>query len=529
MERREFKVDDCYRICPKCGEWVPAKSMRCDKCAELLSGTQLNWITAEDLEQETQVQVNGEAEQVEASLRMYCHGCHNSYTWGKHTLCPNCGGTLVPKAPDADEENYVVSGQTTVTEQNQKDIFCYTLYRHTDEGEKVAKQQKIPFIEEETFGRIKFLSDPRFFFEKSNNSIRQYYAVISRENVIIRQDAGRLTAEMIPGKNAVRLNGKKLQDGVIYELHDGDLLRFGEGNNLLHMIDLKIEKVRQNADLGDMQDIRDMFRGFQEQVTSRLEGLEKAFASIKPEDLVRRDNESDEEFGLRLTGLMQDLSNDDREKLIRKFLQIKRQDGKTFDCSNQAKAVLGSNQMTEYLFQAVILERLCESKPDEMDYNMPMGRVGLLFEEFVMFYILPMIYKAEKEVFEEYVAQNPKITNKSSVQQGAIIYYLLNTGDDHIVSLLKAAGCEEYDGSKFRELKQAIRNVKDATVSRNQSLHAKGSKDTTEESLNRYREKNESSKLNREEYMRQKEKIFCSESIRILYGYYLRICKDEAR
>ena len=114
------------------------------------------------------------------------------------------------------------------------------------------------------------------------------------------------------------------------------------------------------------------------------------------------------------------------------------------------------------------------------------------------------------------------------MQQGAILVYLLES-DEHIRTILRAAGYNEWENSRLQQLKKAIRDVQNATYYRNATQHAGASKNTAEENLNNYKKKNESSRLSQNEYMKQKEAVFRTNSISVIYQYYLRIFKDEVR
>lgn len=544
MDKRNYKVGDLYRICTKCQEWVPAKEQRCDKCHAFMQMTDFYEVEETDImEQETDKDNDTRDEN---PLRMRCNVCKQVYRWGQHTICPQCNEVLVIDTEQFDGED--VESRTVIPNpqvSNEVMSYCYTVYRYSHGKEVASRQQRIPFEEIETgFGRRNFTSDPRLFFDSRTEKIDRFYSCISTDNAIIRQANGRLSIEHIPGKSVIRLNGVALRNGEKKELHDGDLLRFGNGTDKEHMIDVHIYKIKPQAN--DMDDARwdNMMQELQkikastEATQVRLNKIESAIESIQPEDLRIRSNEKQEEFDKRMEQMVPVIPKLSMEEEILQFLQMKRQDGTVVDCKDQLQAVQGRTQIVSYLYQAAFLEKACASMDQEhQDYSAVLNSIGRAYEEFICTEVLSLVYKADGEDFEAYIKKNN--LREDALQQGRILNYLLwrgkkcqtknawsKEGDERIYNIVRAANYGN-DEKRFWECRNAIQNVKYATSFRNSASHAQAAGDTRKENLKQYIQENKHKALSEEEYMKQKEQIFTSKGLSILHRYYQRACENE--
>ena len=544
MERRNFKVGDLYRICTKCQEWVPAKEQRCDRCHAFMQMTDFYEVEEADMiPQETNEDSNTTDEN---PLRMRCNTCKQVFRWGQYTTCPQCNEVLVMEmesSPQEDAELHTTMPKSQMS--NEEVSYCYTVYRYSHGKEVASRQQRIPFEESETgFGRRNFTSDPRLFFDCRTEKIDRFYSCISTDNAIIRQVSGRLSIEHIPGKSVIRLNGIALRNGEKKDLHDGDLLRFGNGTDKEHMIDVHIYKIKSQANetndsrwegmMQELQKIRESSEATQE----RLNKIESVIESINPEDLRIRSNENPEEFDKRMDQMVPEIPALSMEEEILQFLQIKRPDGTIVDCGDQLQAVHGRKQIVSYLYQAAFLEKACASMEKEhQDYSAVLNSIGRAYEEFICTEVLSLVYKADGEDFEVYIKKNN--LREDALQQGRILNYLLwrgkkcqtkndwsKEGDVRIYNIVRASNYGN-DEKRFWECRNAIQNVKYATSFRNSASHAQAAGDTRKENLKQYIQENKHKALSEEEYLKQKEQIFTSKGLSILHRYYQRACENE--
>jgi len=545
MDKRKFNVGDFYRICVRCGEWVPASEQACDHCNALMQMGEFYEVSESDIPKE-------ETKEVEkhGGLKMRCHGCNAIYEWGQYTSCPNCNGMLVAEQVEESETECEVPLSPIVAPAIAEEIakYCYTVSRYSHGKEVFAREQKIPFGDGEmVIGRWYFATDPRLFFDAITEKIDRFYSTISSENAVLRQENGKLSIELYPRKSVIKLNGTPLRSGERRELQDGDLLRFGNGADKEHMIDVHIYKVKPHVEVADdnnqrwnqvMQELAQI-KNTAEATASRLNDIEKAIETIRPEDLIIRQDENQEDLDKRIDEMVPVLSSLSMEEEITRFLQIQCKNGEVKDCRSQLEAVKERNQIINYLYQAAFLEKACAAMPEESrDYSVAINSIGRAFEEFICTEILSLVYKADASDFQEYINKNR--LQEDSLQQGRILNYLLwrgkdaeagkhwkKEGDVRIYNIVQAANYNVRDNKYFWECRNALLEMKYATGCRNGSSHAHAAGDTRKENLERYIEENANKELSYQEYQEQKERIFTTKSLSIMHKYYQRACRNE--
>lgn len=448
----------------------------------------------------------------------------------------------------AEQADIPVSSVAVTTISEEKNQYCYTVSRYSHGKEVFAREQKIPFGDGEmVIGRWYFATDPRLFFDAITEKIDRFYSNISSENAVLRQENGKLSIELYPRKSVIKLNGTPLRPGERKGLQDGDLLRFGNGADKEHMIDVHIYKVKHQVEAADdnnqrwnqvMQELAQI-KNTAEATASRLNDIEKAIETIRPEDLMIRQDEKQEDLDKRIDQMVPVLSSLSMEEEIIRFLQIQCKNGDVKDCRSQLAAVKERNQIVNYLYQAAFLEKACAAMPEESrDYSVAINSIGRAFEEFICTEILSLVYKANNADFQYYINKNR--LQEDSLQQGRILNYLLwrgkdaevgklwkKEGDVRIYNIVQVANYNVRDNKYFWECRNALLEIKYATGCRNGSSHAHAAGDTRKENLEKYIEENTHKTLSYQEYLEQKERFFTSMSLSIMHRFYQRACRNE--
>lgn len=583
MNKTAFKVGEVFRTCENRNAWVPVYKRRCDECnAEMPTGT-FTVVTQEMLAEATDMSKETKsAQEVSATEEhMECIKCKKMFPLGESTCA--CGGSLryvaarddstLPKAKKTMkisvsqvEELQTQEAATEVTR------FYYSATRFENGRLVQARQQRMFFEPGQTvFGRYTFLKDARLFFDQYSLEDEERYCTISSENVYFFCEKEQLFVQLISAeKSDVVINNRKaLCPGEKVELHEGDCLRFGGGAMDERCIDIVIHKQKNGKDVSAAVYAAD---DFQKQIMEKLDalerksnererqlneisnmgrlGLERSEATLEKLDdvlngiqafsekangvtreelerLIVTEKEEGSAFDTLLHSLLpsdEEVSEEEKLQLIKKFLKIPDKGGNTKECHRHFEAIAAQKQIVEYLYEAAFLENVCNlarerTKGDLEDYSPAANLIGKAFEEFVCVEVkrLVLCNDQNRSMFES--ANGGDMSGY--IPQGRIARFLrVNNGKaGRIKNLFRTLGYNPNNQQMIGELDGALVNIADAIEFRNDGSHASASK--MDGDIVAYFQKNEVKKgMSYDYYMKKKYEIFSKQGMDVVHKYF---------